>query len=78
MLASTPYGIFQMLPVNAPQAPKAFFTKQDVSATPARPRVAALAQARICPLRALLAPGAEVARLQAEHDDSRRRLPPPT
>ena len=31
MLASTPYGIFQMLPVNAPQAPNAFFTKQDVS-----------------------------------------------
>ena len=35
MLASTPYGVFQMLPVNAPQAPNAFFTKQDVSAAPA-------------------------------------------
>ena len=32
MYAATPFGVFQMLPVTAPQAPNAFFTKQDVSA----------------------------------------------
>ena len=32
MFEATPFGVFQMLPVTAPQAPNAFFTKQDVSA----------------------------------------------
>jgi hypothetical protein len=31
MFAATPFGVFQMLPVAAPQAPDTVFTKQDVS-----------------------------------------------
>ena len=85
MLASTPYGVFQMLPVNAPQAPNAFFTKQDVSAAPAPApapaRVAALPQSRSCPSRALLAsawpPRCPPAGAPRRPRDPRPRFPAP-